>query len=158
MAIYATNGAKIYIGGAIEQKSSDFIKADFASQVWVEIKEVEGLGSLGDTSSTIDFTSIADSRKRVRKGARSAGTMELVMGLDPADAGQLALIAAERAKEDYAFKLVLNDAPVGGTPSERYFIALVLSQAEAFDKADSITKLNASLAVNSNVVRVDAAD
>lgn len=157
MTIFATNGAVLSIGGALASKSTDFVKADFASQTWTEIGEIEGLGSVGDTSESIDFTSVTDSRKRIRKGARSAGTMELVMGLDAADPGQLALIAAEKTVHDYAFKLVLNDAPAGGTPSERYFVASVMSQSETYDKANNIVKLNASLAVNSNVVRVDAA-
>ena len=50
-----------------------------------------------------------------------------------------------------------NDAPAGGTPSERLFIAKVASQSEQYDTANSVMKLNLSLAVNSNVVRVDAA-
>jgi hypothetical protein len=158
MAIYATNGAKLYIGGAVSQKSADWVKTDFASQTWVEIKETEGLGSLGDTSDSIDFTSIDASRKRTAKGTRSAGTMEVVCGIDPADAGQIAIIAAEKSKSNFAFKLELNDAPVGGTPSERYFIGLVMSQREQFDQANNIMKLNVSLVVNSNVVRVDAAE
>ena len=158
MAIYATNGARLYIGGAVAQKTADWVKTDFTAQTWVEIGEIEGLGNLGDTADTIDFTSVSDSRKRLRKGSRSGGTMEIVCGIDAADPGQIALIAAEKSSSDFAFKLVLPDAPEGGTPSERYFVGLVLSQTEQFDKANSVMKLAASLAVNSNVVRVDAAE
>ena len=50
-----------------------------------------------------------------------------------------------------------HDAPAGGTPSERYFIAKVGSASEAYDTANAVMKLNASLWVNSNVVRVNAA-
>lgn len=159
MTIFATAGAKIYIGGVMKQKGTNFVLADFTTppQTWVEINETEGLGSLGDSSEAITFTGISDARARTLKGSRSAGTMELVCGIDPADPGQIALIAAEKTIHDYAFKLVLNDAPAGGTPSERYFIAKILSQSEQFDQANSVMKLNASLAVNSNVVRVDAA-
>lgn len=158
MTIYATAGAKLYIGGALSQKSTDFVLADFSSQTanWKEIKETEGLGSLGDTSQAVNFDGIADKRTRTLKGTRSAGTMEVVCGIDAADAGQLAVIAAEKTNHDYAFKLVLNDAPAGGTPSERYFIAKVMSQSEQFDQANNVMKLNVSLGVNSNIVRVDA--
>lgn len=158
MALYATNGAKLYIGGVLAQKSTDFIASDFTSQTWVEIKETESLGSVGDTSEAVSFTGIADQRTRTLKGSRSAGTMEVVCGVDYADAGQIAVIAAEKAIHDYAFKLVLNDAPAGGTPSQRLFIAKVMSQSETFDQANSVMKLNISLGVNSNVVRVDAAE
>lgn len=161
MTINATAGAKIYIGTTKEQKKADFVLADFSAAnavTWKEIGEVEGLGSVGDTSEAINFTSIGDSRTRTLKGPRSAGTMELVMGIDYADEGQIALIAAEKTKFDYEFRIVLNDAPPGGTPSERLFIAKVMSQSEQYDAANSVMKLNASLGVNSNVVRVNADD
>lgn len=155
--IFATNGAKLYIGGALSDKPTDFIASDFTSQTWTEIGEIEGLGSLGDTSQEVTSDLIGRSRTRKLKGTRNAGTMEVVCGIDYGDAGQIALIAAEKTIHDYAFRLVLNDAPPGGTPSERLFIAKVGGASEAFDTANNVMKLNASLWVNSNVVRVSAA-
>lgn len=157
MGIYATNGAKFYIGAAITVKPVDFVLADFTSQSWTEIGEVEGLGSLGDTSQEVISDVIGRSRTQKIKGTRNSGNMEVVCAIDYADAGQLALIAAEKTRYSFAFKLVLNDAPPGGTPSERYFIAIVGSAVEAFDVANNVMKLNVSLWVNSNVVRVNAA-
>lgn len=159
MTVNVTGGAKLYIGTTKTQKKTDFVLADFSASnavTWVEIGELEGLGSVGDTSEAVNFTSISDKRTRTLKGPRSAGTMELVMGIDYADAGQQALIAAERTIHDYEFKIQLNDAPAGGTNSERYFIAKVMSQSEQYDQANAVMKLNASLGVNSNLVRVDA--
>jgi hypothetical protein len=161
MTIYASAGAKLYIGVTKSQKSTDFVLADFSAAnaaTWKQINEVEALGSVGDTSEAIAFTSLADSRTRTIKGPRSAGTMEIVCGIDPADEGQQAAIAAERTPYDYEFRLVLNDAPPGGTPSERLFIAKVMSQSEQFDQANNVMKLNISLGVNSNIVRIDAAE
>lgn len=158
MTIYATNGARIYIGGALDTKSTDFVEADFAGQsaAWKEIGETENLGTVGDTASEITFDGINSQRTRRLKGTRNAGSMDLVMGIDYDDEGQQALIAAEKTSHDYAFRIVLNDAPAGGTPSERLFVAKVGSVAEAFDTANSVMKLNASLWVNSNVVKIDA--
>ncbi|OCJ67614.1 hypothetical protein A6U97_02500 [Agrobacterium tumefaciens] len=159
MTIYASAGAKLFIGIAKTQTSDDYVLSDFSvasALTWKEIKEVEALGSLGDTSEAVNFTAIGDARTRALKGPRSAGTMEVVCGIDSADAGQQALIAAEKTPYDYEFRLVLNDAPPGGTPSERLFIAKVMSQSEQFDQANSVMKLNASLGVNSNIVRIDA--
>lgn len=157
MTIYATNGAKLYIGGALAAKSADFVEADFTSQTWVEIGEVEALGTVGDTSAEITFDSISANRTRRLKGTRNAGSMEVVMGIDYEDPGQIALIAAEKTIHDYAFRIVMNDAPAGGTASERLFVAKVGSAAEALETANNVMKLNASLWVNSNVVHVDAA-
>lgn len=156
MTIYATNGSKLYIGAALPAKSTDFVAADFTPQTWVEIGEIEALGTLGDAATEISFDSVSSSRTRRLKGTRNAGSMEVVAGLDYDDPGQLAVIAAEKTPHDYAFRLVLNDAPPGGTPSERLFIAKVASAAEALDGANSVMKLNMTLWVNSNVVKVDA--
>ncbi len=122
----------------------------------MEIGETEGLGSIGDTAAEISFDGIGSNRTRRLKGTRNAGTMEVVCGVDYADAGQVALLAAEKTIFDYAFKLVLNDAPPAGSPSERYFVAAVGSASEALDTANNVMKLNATLWVNSNVVKVNA--
>ena len=141
----------------LAQNSTDFDVFDFSGKTWVEVGETEGLGSVGDTSTEITFDGIADQRTRRLKGTRNAGSMDVVCGIDYADPGQTALLEAEKAPHDYAFRLVLNDAPAGGTPSERLFIAKVGSVAEAYDTANSVMKLNASQWVNSNVVKIDAA-
>lgn len=161
MTIYASAGAKLYIGTTKEQKSGDFVLADFSAAnaaTWKQVKEIEALGSVGDTSEAIAFTAIDDARTRKLKGPRDAGTMEIVCGIDAEDEGQQAIIAAEKTIFDYEFRLVLNDAPPGGTPSERLFIAKVMSQSEQYDQANSVMKLNISLGVNSNVVRVNRAE
>nr|WP_206436854.1 hypothetical protein [Paracoccus haematequi] len=130
MTIYATNGAKLYIGPVLAQKSVDFVRADFPAAnatTWKEIGETESLGTVGDTSAEISFDSISAARTRRLKGTRNAGTMEVICGIDYADPGQIDVLAAEKTIHDYAFRLVLDDAPAGANakPSERLFIAKV---------------------------------
>lgn len=156
MAIYATNGAKLFIGSTITIPTAGVTEASFTGQTWAEIGETENLGTVGDTSSEISFDGIAANRTRRLKGTRNAGAMDVVCGIDYADAGQIAVIAAEKTIHDYAFRLVFNDAPAGGTPSERLFAAKVASVAEALDAANNVMKMNVSIWVNSNVVRIDA--
>ncbi|KPA99969.1 hypothetical protein [Ahrensia marina] len=160
MPIFATAGSKLYIGGALSEKAADFVLADFDSQTWVEIDPLESIGSMGDTAQEITFEAIGRNRTQTLKGTRRAPTMEVVAGLDMTDAGQIALVAAEAQPYDYAFKVVFDDAPATGsapTPSERYFIAKVMSATEELDSANNVMKLNSSLAINSNLVRVNAA-
>lgn len=159
MAIFATAGAKLYIGTALAAKSTNFIESDFASIAWKEITPLESIGSLGDTSSEITFDAISASRTQKLKGTRNAGNMACVAGIDYADEGQIAVLAAERTPHDYAFKLVFNDAPpgVGSTPSERKFVAKVMSASEQLDAANNVMKLNFSVAINSNIVPKAAA-
>lgn len=156
MPIVATAGSKLFIGTVLDPKADDFVAADFTPQTWVRVNNLEGLGTLGDTSTEITFDDIGKGRTQKLKGTRNAGNQELVIGIDYADAGQIAILAAEKAIHDYAFKLEFNDAPAGGTPSQRLFIAKVMSAAEALDTANNVMKLNVTLGINSNIVHVVA--
>jgi len=157
MPAFLTSGAKTYIGGVKTPTGEDYIVSDFSGETWVEITGIESMGSLGDTANTTVLQFAGPVRDLTLKGTRSAGSMELVAAIDYADAGQIALIAAEKSNSNFAFKVELNDAPSGGTPSERYFVGLVTSAVETFDGANSVMKMNTSIAIQSNVVRVAAA-
>lgn len=154
--IFATAGSKVYIGQVKAAQSADFIEADFSAQSWTEIGWLETIGQFGDESSEITFEAIGESRTQKLKGTRNAGNMELVCAIDNDDAGQSALRAAEATPFDYAFKVEFNDASDMGTNSLRYFVAKVMTAREALDAANNVVKLNATLAINSNIVRVAA--
>lgn len=158
MAYETTSGTKLFIGAAISDKNGDFVAADFTSQTWVEVDGLTNLGSAGDTSQAVTTSLINRGRDLVQKGTRNAGTMEVVAAINAADPGQIALIAAEKSRSDFAFKMELSDAPAGGTASQRLFIAKVMSASEALNEANNVIELNASLAINSNIVRVNASD
>jgi hypothetical protein len=159
MPFFATAGSKVYIGGVLDAKSTDFVVGDYSAVTWVEIKGLDTIGSLGDTSQAIVQSIIGEARDKTIKGTRNAGTMELVAAIDYADAGQLAAIAAEKTPYDYAFKVEFNDKPAAGASpknSTRQFVGKVMSASEAYDSANTVMKLNISVAINSNVVRVAA--
>lgn len=153
--IFASNGATLHICETPQTSEPD--QAGYELLTFVEAKEMESIGSFGDTANEIAFASLGDSRTRRLKGTRDAGTLDVVMGADYSDAGQLALIAAEKTDGDYAIKVVFNDAPSGGTPSVRYFLAAVGSVTEAVDAADNVLKLNCNLWINTGITRVSAA-
>lgn len=158
MTIFATAGSKLYIGQAESSKSGDFSASDFQTHSWTEISWLESIGQFGDESSEITFDAIGENRTQKLKGVRNAGNMELVMAIDPDDAGQDALRSAEQTPLDYAFKIEFNDPPPGGgTPSIRYFIAKVMTAREQLDGANNVARLNVTLGINSNIVIVDPA-
>ncbi len=158
--LFATAGSKLDIGPVKTYAGTDFIASDFTdgSPTWTEIGGTTNLGTAGDTSTLITSDQINAARTRKAKGTRNAGSMQVVCDLDYSDAGQLAAVAAEKTKSTYAFRLTFNDAPTGGTPSIRYFTALVMSAAEQWDEANSVMKLNVTLELDSNIVRVAAAE
>ncbi|MBN8998108.1 MAG: hypothetical protein J0H54_01615, partial [Rhizobiales bacterium] len=85
--LFATAGAKLYIGSALAFSGSDFIASDFAGQSWTEIGNLSNLGSFGDTSELITFSPLATRRVRKLRGTRNAGSMQIVAGMDSADPG-----------------------------------------------------------------------
>jgi len=161
---FAAAGTKIYIGGAplassgVDLTIGDFPSAGEGAITWTEIGGVTNVGSVGDSAEVITSSPLGQQRIRKMKGVRNAGTMELVADLDYADPGQLALIAAEKTQYSYPFKVTFNDAPAGGTPSERYFVAIVFSATEAIEEASNTIRLLSTLEVDSNMVRVAAAE
>lgn len=154
--LWTTAGSKLYIGGIIADKNADFTEGDFSGQSWTEIGGTTNLGSAGDTAELVSSKQIAVGRVKKAKGTFNAGAMEVVCDHDPNDPGQAALYAAAKTRDNYAFKLVFNDAPTGGTPSVRYFIGLVMSAPETYEEADSVMKLSTSVEINSNLVKINA--
>lgn len=237
MSLNAVSGQKIYIGGQLDDKSTDFVASDFAAQSWVEIDGWSQCGAAGDTSALISTDLINRGRTIKQKGTRNAGQMQNVFAIVPNDAGQIALIAAEGTNKNYAFRVDNNDAAtaraetvtisvaaaavftnvahgfaantelvlstsaadlpaglVAGTvfvktvlsadtftvsltaggaaiettdagtgthtvttvpaPSKRYFVALVMTAEEAGGEANTVQSLNATVEINSNIVKV----
>lgn len=157
MSIFATAGATVSIGQVMEQQSADFVLADFAGQSWVPIGWLESIGEFGDESAEITFDPIGENRTRKLKGIRNAGNMDLVMAVVDDDIGQIALLAAEADPDDFAFRVVFNNAPEGGTPAERYFIGKVMTARENLGTVNNVVKAGGRVGINSNVVRVNSA-
>lgn len=151
--LYAVAGAKIYIGGTLDTKATDFIEADFTSQTWVEIDGWETAGALGDASADITTQLINRNRDITQKGTRNAGSMENRFAIIAGNAGQAALIAAEKTKLNYAFRIVYDDKLTGGgTGSEEKFVALVMDASRANGSANTVRLMNGNLKINSNIV------
>lgn len=159
MAISATQGKRIYIGARIDAKTSDFTYGDLTAALASKtaIGWLENLGQFGDEAQEITFDAIDLGRTIKLKGSRNAGNLALVAGLDAQDAGQVALIAAEKTPDDYAFEVVWNDAVGGGQPTSRRFIGKVMTASESYDTVNNVIKLNASIGINSNIVKLAAA-
>lgn len=157
MPIFATAGSKFYIGGPLSPTfGAPLTTTSFTGQTWTQVEPLETIGSLGDSANEVTFTAIGDQRVQKLKGARDAGTLEIVAGIDYANAGQTALLAAEASPNNFAFRIVFNDAPQGGTPSERRFCGMVMSASEQLDGADNVMKVTFRVGINSNIVRIAA--
>lgn len=159
--MYPVAGCKFYISDApIDDQDEDFIAADFDEVDWVEVKGWVTMGASGDTSTLVSSDQIGNKRTKKAKGTRNAGTMENAFDVVKDDAGQLALLAAEKSDDNYGFRIVYNDAPTVGaspTPSEAMFIGMVMSASYTGGGANDPQRMNSTIELNSNRVEIAAA-
>lgn len=110
-SLVSTAGCKFYIGTALAATLADFTESSFASISWTEVDGWMTKGDLGDSAEEINTPLINRGRNVKQKGTFDAGTMENVFAWTPDDAGQLALIAASKTRNEYAFKVEYSDTP-----------------------------------------------
>lgn len=146
--IFTTAGSSLSIGPAKASDGEDFVAADFAGiadNSWKPIGGLTNLSRLGDGAELVTSNHITTRRARKAKGTRNSGAMSVVADLDLGDAGQLALIAAEKSDDTFAFKFRSK------TGDERFFVALVMNVEQAYNEANSTMALNATLEIDGNV-------
>jgi hypothetical protein len=112
--LYPVAGQKLFIGGVISVGLADLVVADFSGQSWVEVDGWSQHGAIGDTAALISTSLINRGRDVKQKGTANAGSMANVFAVIDDDPGQIALIAAAAPanKNNYAFRILGNDAPV----------------------------------------------
>lgn len=149
--IVTANGSKIYIGSAAVTSTMDTVAEFQAVTAWTEIGLVEDLSELGDEAAPVTGAAVGDGRIRKAKGARDAGTLQLICFHDPLDTGQAAVIAAEATNNNYPFKIVLNDGPAGYSDTIQYFRGLVMGKRLRMGTNDNIMRRVFGIGVNSEV-------
>jgi len=148
--IQTTSGTKFYISTTAAASTVDDV-AGYEALTWTEVEEIEDLGNIGDVSSEVTGAAIGDGRVRKAKGARNAGTMNVIcFDTQPLDAGQVALIAAEKTYSNYGFKIELPP-PATGTAEIQYFRGLVMSNETRFGTNDNIRRRAYNIGVNSEI-------
>ncbi|MEL7299373.1 MAG: hypothetical protein AAFM92_03225 [Pseudomonadota bacterium] len=156
--LFPVAGAKFYIGDAIATKATDFVEGDFSAITWVEVDGWETAGTKGDTAELITTQLINRGRDVKQKGTRNAGSMENTFASIPGDAGQSAMIAAEQSTSNFAFRVVYDDIPDGGTSgTTHYFVGIVMSWQDQGGSANTTRMRQATVEINSNIVEVAAA-
>jgi hypothetical protein len=149
MTINTASGSKVYIGTTASASTLTQFEAD----TYILVGEVENLGEFGDQSSEVTFAAIGDGRVRRSKGARDAGTMSVVVGRDPNDAGQAAMEAAEATNFNYNFKVVHADAiNENWSDTIEYFRGLVMSKRTNVGTNDNVVRRTFNVGINTAII------
>ena len=156
MAVFTIVGSKFELGAVVALKSADFVAVDLTTPLVaaVEVKEPKTLGRPADEWGTAEFTNVTDGRTRVFKMFRKGKAFDYVCGLDPLDAGQIAMRAAfEAPASNYAMRFSFADKPAtGASPknSTRAFVGSVIGVDDG--EGDDIGCVKFTIQPNSNII------
>lgn len=158
MTINTAHGVDIAIGPVITiHPLNPPILSDYEGLSYISLGEVEDGGQVGDESTAVTFTALADGRTRKLKGPRDAGTMAIVCGADTTDEGQDAFVAAEATIFDYAIQVTLNDqVTLSGMPTVLYFAGKVMSKRRNIGNVSNVVRYTFNLAVNTAILEIAA--
>lgn len=117
---------------------------------YATVGEVENLGDYGDERSDVTFTGLAAARVSHHKGAADAGTMTVPVALDNADAGQIAMVAAQKynGRYNHPFKVTYPDGSVD------YFVGKVMSIKKTNIQNSDVLRRNYTVGINSEIFEV----
>jgi hypothetical protein len=110
---------------------------------YFDIGEVTDMGEFGRDYALVTHNPIATRATVKRKGSFNEGTMDMKVGLDTDDSGQIVAKAASESDNDYSFKVTLQSGDV------YYFQAQVMSYKINVGSVDNITTASIKLELTS---------
>lgn len=119
----------LYICATVQD--NDLNQAGFTALTWVEIGKIVTLPQVGFEANVVTQNYVNTDFSTDAKGFINGMATEVVVGRDPADAGQDILRTASNSRSKYAFKREYADAVSGFTATLKYFRALVTSEMDA---------------------------
>lgn len=121
----ANAASKLYICATAQ--NTILTQTDYELLTWVEIGGVGSRGEMGKNTNMLTYDTWGDSVVQKAKGMTDAGSVEIELARSATDAGQVLLrtAAAVGNNNNYAFKELRADGPVGGVGSVFYNRGLV---------------------------------
>ncbi len=126
--------------------------AGYAALTFVDIGQVEKLGSFGATFAKSEFQPLKGAKQKY-KGSSDNGAIQPSIAIDSADAGQTLLQSAaeDETQKLYSFCVTFADG------AKRYFRGRVFGSPETADGADSMLMTTPTVEISTRVVKVAAA-
>lgn len=125
-------------------------EAGYEALTFTNVGLVDKLGPIGAAFEKVTFQPL-DGPLQKLKGPADNGTLNPSMALDEADAGQaLMRTASEDQTGDYAFRVTKPDGAI------RYFQGKVFGMPEDVGAANTVIMGNATVEINTEIVRVEA--
>ena len=143
MAVQTSAGTTLKIATALP--ASQTLAAYQAVTGSVLVGEITDLGEFGKEFNTVDHVALGNRQKRKFKGSFDNGSLNLQMGRDLSDVGQVALKAALLSDNSYTFTVTFQDL------SKNYFTGKIMSYKTSVGSVDQITGANTMIAIDSEI-------
>lgn len=130
MTVRTSAGSTIAISAA---QPATYDATGYAALTWTTIGEVTDLGEFGRTYALVTHNPLASRGTTKRKGSYNEGSIDLKLGLDNDDAGQIIAKTASQSDDDHSFKITLQDGSI------YYFQSQVMQFTTSVGSVDSIT-------------------
>lgn len=121
-----------------------FDAAGYGALTYTAVGEITDLGEFGREFALVTHNPVATRGTQKFKGSFNEGTMNLTLGLDTDDAGQILMKAASLADTSYSFEVTTQN---GDT---YFFQAMVMSFKVGVGSVDSITTATCTLEITTS--------
>ena len=138
-ASVATSAGSTLHCGASAPGSYDSTGYDALS--WVAVGEVTNLGEFGREFNLVTHNPVGVRSTQKFKGSYNEGTVNLTLGLQTDDAGQILMKAASLLDVPYSFKVTTQNGDI------YYFRALVMHWKVGVGSVDQITQATTTLEI-----------
>lgn len=138
--VEALVGAELSISATLPET---YDEAGYTSTdiVFTDIGEVENYGNHGMTATIITFTPVDTGVVAKVKGSKDYGTMSMMFGHLPGDAGQAIVAAAAESTNHYSAKITYQDGEV------HYLDVLVAKRENQDGTANDVQRLAVDFAI-----------
>jgi hypothetical protein len=113
--------------------------AGYSALTFTTVGEITDLGEFGREYVLVTHNPVGTRGTQKFKGSFNEGTMNLTLGLDTDDAGQILMKAAALADTPYSFEVTTQNG------DKYYFQAMVMSFKVSVGSVDSITTATCTL-------------
>lgn len=139
-AVQSISGATLAISASLPT-TYDAAGYSDTDIIWTLIGQVENYGNHGGSATVITFTPVDTAITAKAKGSKDYGSMALMIGSIPSDAGQVILATAFESTAHYSVRMTYPDGEI-------HYLDALISKHEFQDGAvNDVSKVAVDLAI-----------
>lgn len=141
MTVRTSAGSTLHVSAS---NPATYNVAGYEALSFTAVGEITDLGEFGREYALVTHNPVGNRGTVKKKGSFNEGTMNMSLGLDTDDAGQIILKAASLSDNDYSFKVTTQNGDI------YYFQAQVMNFKVAVGSVDTITAATVALELTTN--------